>query len=485
MTFPRNRKMLYVWSTTSIQNNFFLIEIKMTTIEFFYSMSKSDTSLGSDIPSNWKQYLSNFTNYDTSSDYPSVEAKYQAMKFCFSDKPEKRFEIDWKNSTGQQTKSYGSKTYFKTHNIQLDSQKWNHHLLYIMEILVQHRFENDELFRKILQRVQEKNIQLVHYSMRDTFWGARMCKKTNHLIGENHLGSIYAKFKFQSSKKRKDDVSKDNDVKKDIDILEYKIGQPISVNEAKTHFINNTIDLDKIPSEQKKNGMITQQGILDVLTLDYIPLKDCVQLKQDGYILPKTSFHTLIEENTRRWQGKENVGFKSLNTKEDVYYGNLVLYGFDDNYKPQKDGILLIQRELNSYKVKYKKKESIPSHFFKITYCDKNKNPYRYLNGSSVIFYVPDNEDGRKILLLYLDCFKKGNMFGFSFQSVRFGRIHLKTSLYGTYGFPDESFELRASSELAKNGVTPYTISFNHNKGLWSMEDPYPLEKRWLIQWNL
>jgi predicted NAD-dependent protein-ADP-ribosyltransferase YbiA (DUF1768 family) len=159
-------------------------------MEFFYSKSKLDSSLGSDIPKNWKQYLSNFTNYDNSN-YPSVEAKFQAMKFCFSNKPDHRHQIDWKNITAEQAKLFGSKGYFNKYKIQLDVQKWNKNSFLIMKVLIEHRFRNDLLFQKILKRIREKNIQLIHYSLRDKYWGAYKCKKTNLIIGKNKLGYIY------------------------------------------------------------------------------------------------------------------------------------------------------------------------------------------------------------------------------------------------------------------------------------------------------
>jgi ribA/ribD-fused uncharacterized protein len=166
---------------------FYLNLYKMT---FFYSKSKLDSSLGSDIPTNWRQYLSNFTNYDDSN-YPSVEAKFQAMKFCYSDKPDQRHEIDWKNITPEQAKSFGSKKYFDKHKIKLDVRKWNKNSFLIMKVLIEHRFKNDLLLQKILKRIKEKKIKLVHYSFRDKYWGAYMCKKTNVLIGQNKLGYIY------------------------------------------------------------------------------------------------------------------------------------------------------------------------------------------------------------------------------------------------------------------------------------------------------
>lgn len=82
--------------------------------EWFYSKSKEK----------WKQYLSNFTPYDPKSKYPSIEAQFQAMKFCYSDKPQHRLTISWKDLTPVECRQHGSKSYFKKHKITLDVDKW-------------------------------------------------------------------------------------------------------------------------------------------------------------------------------------------------------------------------------------------------------------------------------------------------------------------------------------------------------------------------
>lgn len=148
--------------------------------EWFYSKSKE----------NWKQYLSNFTPYDHRGRFPSVESQFHAMKFCYSDKPEHRLTINWKQLTPAECSQHGSKSYFKKHGITLDVSAWERDKVKIMRELLRIRHKRDAKFRKILEHVSKEKIRLYHFSLLDTFWGAFRKKDTTQLIGKNMLGKI-------------------------------------------------------------------------------------------------------------------------------------------------------------------------------------------------------------------------------------------------------------------------------------------------------
>jgi predicted NAD-dependent protein-ADP-ribosyltransferase YbiA (DUF1768 family) len=155
----------------------------MKTIGWFHSKS----------PEDWKKWLSNFAVYDPTGFYPSVEAQFQAMKFCYSNHPEHRLLIDWKNLSSKESKRIGSKSYFKQHGIQLDIEKWNKDRIPLMTELLRIRYKKDKNFRSILKRCKKENIDLYHYSLRDQFWGAYQRKKDGVIVGNNHLGKILNK----------------------------------------------------------------------------------------------------------------------------------------------------------------------------------------------------------------------------------------------------------------------------------------------------
>lgn len=148
--------------------------------EWFYSKSKED----------WKKHLSNFTAYDENGLYPSVEAQFQAMKFCYSDNPGHRLLIDWKKLSPAECRSYGSKSYFKKHHITLDVEAWERDKVEVMKELLLIRMKKDDLFRDILHRARQNNIQFIHFSVRDRFWGAFQRKDTGEMVGKNMLGKL-------------------------------------------------------------------------------------------------------------------------------------------------------------------------------------------------------------------------------------------------------------------------------------------------------
>ena len=405
----------------------------------FSEKSKSSKELGDGLPLNWKAYISPGFDYNNESAFPSLEKKCLESNKCL-----------------HYTNEYKS---------------------IITEFLVGLRIQEDPMFRAILARTRELGLNLVYNG------------KNKALYGPIGLGDYYATLKLppkqqQRPKLPQDHLPKQQQVLKDLEILDYKIGQPISKAEARIHFIRPTIDVSKIPSIQKP--MIEGESVMDPITMEYIPFTDCVQLKEDGYIVSRETLEELVKNNTSQWQGKENVGFKTPDTSSDACYGNLVLFNFDSEYRPQKPGILHIQKTPNTYHTRSKKNEPVPSHFFTIHYKTLQNTPYYFLAGFPCVFYIPNNESGKKLLLLFIEAFKKGNLFGFCGNSVKFGRVHLKTSIYGgSHSYPDDTYDLRVTGHLRALGVTPYTASFNANRGKWSINDPYPKETRWQLRWSL
>ena len=148
--------------------------------EMFYSKSKEK----------WKKYLSNFTPYDPKGKYPSVEAQFQAMKFCYSNKPQHRLTITWNRLTPEECRHHGTKSYFKKYGIILDVERWERDKVKIMRELLLIRYKRDRHFREILGNVYKNKVRLVHFSLRDKFWGAFRKKQTNDLVGKNMLGKL-------------------------------------------------------------------------------------------------------------------------------------------------------------------------------------------------------------------------------------------------------------------------------------------------------
>jgi len=84
-------------------------------------------------------------------------------------------------------------------------------------------------------------------------------------------------------------------------------------------------------------------------------------------------------------------------------------------------------------------------------------------------------------LLLYIEAFKKQNLFVFDStwtDLVRYGSsVHIKTALTGgliNHGYPDDTYDERYQGELFKLGITKESLGYNGNKGVMSINDPYP-----------
>ena len=281
-------------------------------------------------------------------------------------------------------------------------------------------------------------------------------------IGKAILNKTYIAVKKVTQKDKKVQEQKSSSQKqiqkkqqhkypKDVQILDYSIGTPVSKAQAFKNFL--------CPEVKVKKQQLTSDGLyLDPITLQELPIKDLVQLKETGEIMSRESFEEYVNNNTTTWCGKKSVGFKS---PDGTIFGNLVHFNFNPNegFCPQRNGTLSIKLVNNE-------------KFFRLEY----KNYY---------FYLPNTEDGKLVLCMMKDAFKKGNLFALTKAGyVRHGRIHKKTSLTGTFGFPDAGYTARVLGELNLLGSSPYTYQFSKDKNCDIKSDPYPAEKRWKIQFK-
>lgn len=254
---------------------------------------------------------------------------------------------------------------------------------------------------------------------------------------------------------------------KDVNILEYHIGLPISVQEARDHFIEKTIDFEKVPKNQKELINTETGNMLDSISLQQKPLSDYIQLRNTGELMTRETFEELLKLHKTTWQGKESVGFKA--PESGAIFGNLVAFNFDNkSFFPQKPATLFISRVPNHLRIP-SDKDTIPDYYFQLHYM-------------SHVSYLPDTEEGRHVLGLMKDAFKKGNLYALSSRgNVRHGRIHKKTSLSGTYGYPDDTYLVRVSGELHALGSTRFIYQFSWDEKYAPEKDPYPDEKRFPI----
>ena len=265
-------------------------------------------------------------------------------------------------------------------------------------------------------------------------------------------------------------------VPKDLPILDRAIGRPISVKQASSLFLEPQIHVEHLSSSTAPAFYDpVHNTMFDAIQMQWLPLHQFVQLKGTQEFMTHEMFQTLVRRSVQRWCGQQNVGFKS--PREGHIFGNLVLFNYDQQqYFPQKSGTLHWSRHKNLDQIPSQEKPQrvIPSHYW--------KGMYR-----SYTFYLPDTPEGQTVLCLMKDAFKKGNLFAMnsaSSGSVRHGRVHKKTALRGTYGYPDDSYLERVSGELNLLGSSPYTYQFSHDPGFTIEGDPYPRETRFQLSFS-
>lgn len=165
----------------------------------FYSKSKDGTELGPDIVPHWRKILSNFWMVTVSHEgdkFPSVEHFFQASKFKCSNKPEyfADFTVNGKygNVDALTAKRKGSKAGFNSMGAILDVDKWNMCRIDIMRDFIQSRYEQDDVFRQILNECRDRGVTLLHFerSGQKSFWGGSVSRNDGNILGKNHLGKI-------------------------------------------------------------------------------------------------------------------------------------------------------------------------------------------------------------------------------------------------------------------------------------------------------
>jgi hypothetical protein len=83
-----------------------------------------------------------------------------------SNKPSMSSKFEIEGSVGPeplQAKKQGTKSAYKKENATLNTTLWNKNRDKIMYNGLEERFKTDEIFRKILQRIKDKNIHLLHF----------------------------------------------------------------------------------------------------------------------------------------------------------------------------------------------------------------------------------------------------------------------------------------------------------------------------------
>ncbi len=165
-------------------------------VELFYSKSKSKADLGKGIPADWRKQLSNFWPAQVTIDgrtYPSVEAAFQAAKAMHSTKPEMAKEFEVGGSIGPDpaaAKQHGTKKAYREAGATLKAKDWDAARDAAMFQILEARYADDPMFRKILHASKELNVVLLHYerSGAKAYWGGAV--KDGHIVGKNRLGEM-------------------------------------------------------------------------------------------------------------------------------------------------------------------------------------------------------------------------------------------------------------------------------------------------------
>lgn len=250
------------------------------------------------------------------------------------------------------------------------------------------------------------------------------------------------------------------------------LGQPVSVAEANRIFIETTLDIEKVPKYQRDLMNPLTNTVMDMITLQEMPLSEFVQFRVTGELVTRDTFCDLVQRNTTQWMGKESVGFKTPDM--GALLGNLVSYNFDkQDFFPQVPGTLSIRSVPNISRTPSQTRPTrvVPIQFFRLEYRGH-------------VSFLPDTPEGRIVLGLMKDAFKKGNLYALSRNGrVRHGRVHKKTSISGiSHSYPDDSYLQRVSGELSALGSTPFLYQFSNVPTYLPHVDPYPLETRFSIQ---
>ena len=166
----------------------------------FHSRAKRTPPPAPGLPDTWLRILSNFHPSRVVVDgalYPSLEHWFQAGKVHCAGAPEhaRRFQqaADGTCPVGTaplDAKRAGSRRGFTAHGLTLDSARWDESRLDIMRRGVRARWQQDDLFRAIVE--QTTGLTLLHFERAGarSFWGGSLHRQTRQLQGDNRLGRL-------------------------------------------------------------------------------------------------------------------------------------------------------------------------------------------------------------------------------------------------------------------------------------------------------
>jgi len=126
-----------------------------------------------------------------------VEHAFQALKYSCTERPELVDVV--RNATANKdalaAKQSGSKSAMTKYGVLLNIECWNNKKNEIMRELIISKITRHPEIREILRIAKNNNIQLVHFSRSDMYWGAHVTADSSGIKkGENHLGRIYMSF---------------------------------------------------------------------------------------------------------------------------------------------------------------------------------------------------------------------------------------------------------------------------------------------------
>jgi ribA/ribD-fused uncharacterized protein len=144
--------------------------------------------------------LSNFSEHDVIYDgylYPTVEHAFQALKYSCTSRPELVGIVReaFANKTAAEAKSSGGKGAMKKWKVELDIRCWEQKKVAVMNDLIASKIERHPEIRQIIDTAKTHNMELVHFSRSDMYWGAHVNPEGTAIKdGKNMLGKLYMSY---------------------------------------------------------------------------------------------------------------------------------------------------------------------------------------------------------------------------------------------------------------------------------------------------
>ena len=173
---------------------------RLHTVQFA-SRSKEVTPLAIGLPRTWRRDLSNFATRQPlridGRTWASIEHYFQGRKAECSNLPQMTEwfsqEYEGPERVGddpRDAKRAGARKGYAEHGAILETARWIEVREPVMRTAVEARWEQDELFRRIL--VSTRGMQLLHFERAGarSFWGGSLDKQTGRIKGTNRLGTL-------------------------------------------------------------------------------------------------------------------------------------------------------------------------------------------------------------------------------------------------------------------------------------------------------